>query len=777
MQENPPDEVISVDDTDVVPVDITDISPEVELSTEPPSLSTHHVTPCSEFSQATSHSPPPSPIARDVDCSESDTSSWHAGTRERPHLHTANKIKESHKRTLGPGDVAALPSSCSQHVRGLQHSYTCGQAPPKRSICSSSCPPGEGTLDFLTKLRQLDDTPSIPLARICRSLTWTPQQCEEHLQSLSRDYIESHPAFAQILVQRGRIPLRHSTETWTRRFRPRRANEVLGNEQQALYLRDWLRALELRSQDCQLEEPASQRARENKDKGTSRRIPRGTKRPRVVRAVTRKRSKKKRVASDDDLDDFVVFSDVDEEETDDPPEDSEDELAFCQRTLSRLHRRGTSDIDEGDPIALKVPVTATNHAVSPSLQRAQANFTDNLTNTILITGPPGCGKTAAVYACAEELGWEVFEVYPGIGRRNGASLDHLVGDVGKNHIVQTVHRRAVTKARVGLDGYLAKGKARQLGGISKTQEAGTEGQPITVEDGSPTHAERPLPQDREMGPSDETGISGTCQEESQGSRPNVRQSLVLLEEVDILFKDDAGFWPAVVEFIQNCQRPVVMTCNGGCVEPRADGETDDGCADAGLVPVGELPLQKVLVFEPCASPVAATFLQCVSLAEGCLVPHEDLVVLYESTHAIDGLDTPDAPLYPRTEPLPLPDLRRCITQLQILCAGTRQGSASEKHQGDEAGGHARRSARAISAGSRDESEWWWQMKRESELMSHVDAELCRTGVGTREVSAAGTGAADADGYADGVQGGGRGDGVCDAGGGGGGGGGGVVLRA
>lgn len=30
-----------------------------------------------------------------------------------------------------------------------------------------------------------------------------------------------------------------------------------------------------------------------------------------------------------------------------------------------------------------------------------------LCNTVLITGPPGVGKTAAVYACAQELGFKV----------------------------------------------------------------------------------------------------------------------------------------------------------------------------------------------------------------------------------------------------------------------------------------------------------------------------------------------------------------------------------
>jgi len=41
-----------------------------------------------------------------------------------------------------------------------------------------------------------------------------------------------------------------------------------------------------------------------------------------------------------------------------------------------------------------------------------------------------------------------------------------------------------------------------------------------------------------------------------------RQSLVLLEEVDILFKDDTNFWPTIVNFLKDCKRPVIFTCNG-----------------------------------------------------------------------------------------------------------------------------------------------------------------------------------------------------------------------
>ena len=35
------------------------------------------------------------------------------------------------------------------------------------------------------------------------------------------------------------------------------------------------------------------------------------------------------------------------------------------------------------------------------------NDDDSLGNSMMLTGPTGCGKTAAVYACAKELGFKV----------------------------------------------------------------------------------------------------------------------------------------------------------------------------------------------------------------------------------------------------------------------------------------------------------------------------------------------------------------------------------
>ncbi|KAG6378546.1 hypothetical protein JVT61DRAFT_12811 [Boletus reticuloceps] len=662
MKERPRDAVINVDDTEVI--DITDASSD----TEPPLSSTHHLSPHSEAGQETSHSLPPSPTHFNVHCG-SDTSIPHG----------------VHVRSMFEG--------CSILMLPVKRLSNCRVFP-------SLGPSDEGTLDFLT---ERDDTPSTFLDRTQKFLT--PQQCEEYHQSLGRDYIEPHPAFARVSVDRQSIPL-HDAEIWTRRFRPRRANEVLGNERHALYLRDWLRALELHARGREPEKPAPKgaTARENKEKGNSNRLAaRGVKRPRVVRAVTRKQgNKKRRVDSDDDLDDFVVFSDVEEELVDDPCEDSEDELAFCQRTLSRLHRRDTTDTHDAHPVASD---TEFDHTTSQSQEPIRTDF----------------GLQPNEYS-AHNWTSRLWEDCGCLRLRRGAGMGSVRG-VSWHWKAQRC-KPGSTCRRCREESYRPDGssgsKTGEFAGFGGSQEAGTEGQPISVEGERPKHELEPMPREREM---EEAGISGKCHAESDESGPNVGQSLVLLEEVDVLFKEDAGFWPAVVEFIRCCQRPVVMTCN-----------------DPGLVPVGDLPLQNMLVFEPCPSTVAATFLQCVSLAEGCLVPHEDLMVLYESRDAKYGIDMPDRGMYPGTERVPLPDLRRSITQLQMLCVGARHGSGSEMHQGDEAEGHVRGSGGPISVESRAttrtdtvEREWWRKMNRHSELMSHVDAELCRTTPDTKEV--------------------------------------------
>ena len=336
---------------------------------------------------------------------------------------------------------------------------------------------------------------------------------------IPEDIINSYPAVARLIdLKPADKPTSH--RPWADRWRPSCAQEVLGNEQSAIYLRDWLRALEL-----QLDENSTNSVPTNcledhkKAKVNGKAITRGIKRPRVIRAVDKTRRKRLRLGSDEDEDDWIVQSD-----------EGEDVQADYDQ------------FDEfGEIILNEPPASSPSSSVHESSQNVtekpeQSSYLGQLHNTILLTGPPGCGKTASVYACAEELGWEIFEVYPGIGRRNAANIDNLIGEVGKNHLV--LQRPTSSDS---LKTFLQSKKKRKS--VEDYEEYDALSQ-ISPRKKSTFELNPPGPR------------------EAKGSNKSVRQSLILLEEVDILFKEDTNFWTTVTKIIQECKRPVICTCNG-----------------------------------------------------------------------------------------------------------------------------------------------------------------------------------------------------------------------
>ena len=196
-------------------------------------------------------------------------------------------------------------------------------------------------------------------------------------------------------------------------------------------------------------------------------------------------------------------------------------------------------------------------------------------NAVVISGPHGCGKTAAVYAVAKEMGFTVFEVNPG-SRRSGKDILDQVGEMSKNHLV---HQQ----------------KASNVDGTLFFQRCNSNGK--SMEDGP--------------------------------EKTQQIQSLILLEEVDLLFEEDKQFWSTVMALIAQSKRPIIMTCN-----------------DESLLPMDELSLYAILRFSPPPEDLTIDYLLLLAANEGHLLQQAGVAQVY---HALNG------------------DLRASITELNFWC--------------------------------------------------------------------------------------------------------------
>ncbi|XP_056407354.1 ATPase family AAA domain-containing protein 5-like [Hyla sarda] len=254
---------------------------------------------------------------------------------------------------------------------------------------------------------------------------------------------------------------------------------------------------------------------------------------------------------------------------------------------------------------------------------------DSLCNTLLISGPPGVGKTAAVYACAQELGFKVFEVNASCQRSGRqilaqlkeATQSHQVDQQGVNaykpcffsstrsprkllnspkKVVSSPRKPPMSPRGPGLKRGLApkslvnffKAAPKQKPGVKGTAEpvrAQQSGSDIKINDGKPSRS------------------LSSISDGSEESHRKTATSLILFEEVDIIFEDDTGFLSAVKTFMSTTKRPVILTTSDPTFRMTFDGTFE------------EISFRSPSVVNVCS------FLQVLCLAENLRMDRTDLM--------------------------------------------------------------------------------------------------------------------------------------------------------
>jgi DNA polymerase III delta prime subunit len=299
----------------------------------------------------------------------------------------------------------------------------------------------------------------------------------------------------------------------------------------------------------------------------------GTNRPSngsVKATKPEKKKKRKRVA---ELDDFIIDDDEELNETSELEELRDDSYNQQRSPQKRSLIRGGLE------------------AAHPSKSG----------NAVLLSGPNGCGKTATVYAVAKELGFEIFELNSG-SRRSGKDVLDKIGDMTENHLVQQVSKallenKPLDQAKLAetIDSDAPDPKQGSMDSFFK---------PATVKKKAASKA------------------SSTVEKTGKQAQPRQqqRQSLILLEEVDVLFDEDKMFWMTVLTLAGHSKRPIIMTCN-----------------DESRLPLQALSLHALLRFTPPPVDLAVDYLLLIAAREGHLLKRASVESLYESrSHDLRG---------------------------------------------------------------------------------------------------------------------------------------------
>ena len=436
-------------------------------------------------------------------------------------------------------------------------------------------------------------------------------QIRAPIETLSdRLFAKTHPAITTLFdsientltsFDEGRC----EAQMWTQKYKPSQADHVLQSGKEAFVLKDWLKSLTVMAVSAAHDTSKTS-------------VPPDTKKP---------PKKKRKMAADD----FIVSDDDEEEE--------EEMVEFSQ-------------------------YNGTAPSQYPSLRRPR--WTRNK-NVILLSGPHGCGKSATVYAVAKELDFEVFELHSGV-RRSGKDIQDKVGDMTANHLVN--HQRSDLPVKAKPASLLAADDTdneRMDTAFAKDLASGKQGTMTSFFAAKPTAQSKLKPRTK-LKPKVQVEVKSPAKTKvlpaaqamlpMAATRKSQKQSLILIEEANILFEEDQNFWAQITKLAAQSKRPIVITCN-----------------DELHIPIQALPMAAILRLTSAPVDLAADYLIALAGKEGHILQRQSVIDLYRSKDH---------------------DLRASITELNFWCqmsVGDKKGGLEWMYQrwppGNDVDAHGR----------------------------------------------------------------------------------------
>ncbi|KAI5394394.1 uncharacterized protein LOC127092501 isoform X2 [Lathyrus oleraceus] len=166
----------------------------------------------------------------------------------------------------------------------------------------------------------------------------------------------------------------------------------------------------------------------------------------------------------------------------------------------------------------------------------------SLKNVLLITGPVGSGKSAAVYACAREQGFEVLELNAS-DCRNGAAVKQYFGDALGSHGVKGLVKHSVSLEKKTVTLLPASASPN----VKADEEMADDMIEMTAISDDGTHSPG--------------GTFQKLHDINDALTFDTVQTLILVEDVDILFPEDRGCIAAIQHIAETAKGPIILTSN------------------------------------------------------------------------------------------------------------------------------------------------------------------------------------------------------------------------